>query len=463
MKPPSVRPGPERVPRAQLGPERVPRARPLLDALKARATRQGLSKGGAVTQTLVVEARQRRRGVIWNALGSTLFAANTLMMIVVVSRTSSVATVGCFGIALAFAQLLFNIGVFGVSLFQMTDYQKQYTFSDYFWTRIGTCLLMMLVCVVIVVWGMSEPEKRLLTLLLTAFFLLHALGDLYQGFFFQENRLDLSGQALFFRALFALVAFTLVQFLTHDAALSLVAALVASVISIAVWGVFRIKPSDRAPRHIDVTKISAVLKSCFPLFISSFLEVLLFNASRYGIDWLLDDTAQGYFSMIVLPALVIHLVSQFIFKPALNDIALALRSAAQRNLWFLLAKLALAIVLLTIAAALLMPTLGIMFLGVLYAVDLSGLSLQASLLIVGGGLFALNQLLHSVLVVMRRQTGILLAYSVGVAATLFITTLAIMNQGLSGACVAFVLSQIPVLIIFTCVLTRRLKMKGVPT
>jgi O-antigen/teichoic acid export membrane protein len=404
-------------------------------------------------------APSRRKGVIWNALGTSMFAANTLIMLIVVSRTSSVATVGCFGIALAVAQLLYNIGIFGVNLFQMTDYQEQYAFFNYLHTRIFTCLLMMLVCAVIVIWIMPEPEKKLLTFLLTLFFLTHAFGDLFQSLFFQQNRLDLSGQALFFRSLLALLAFTAVQVLVRDTAFALVATILASIISVVAWGVLRARPWFSGRSGINRGRIAEVLRSCLPLFVSSFLVVFIFNAARYGIDWLLDDTAQGYFSLIVLPVFVINLVSQFIFMPVLNDFSRALKAGDRHRFFHLLTRQSFLVALITAVIAAAMPPLGVPLLTLLYAVDLSGFSLEAALLIVGGGLFALNQLFYSVLVTMRRQTSILLAYGVGVVFAVLVAVALIASRGLFGACLALVLSQVPVLLLFIGAVTRGLSVK----
>jgi O-antigen/teichoic acid export membrane protein len=408
----------------------------------------------------VNDLQQKRRGILWNALGSTMFAANTLVMVVVVSRTSSIDTVGCFGIALAIAQLLLNIGLFGVDLFQMTDYKKHYAFSDYFRARILTCLLMALVCLCLVIWGIPEPEKKLLTVLLTMLYLTHAIGNLYQGLLFQENRLDLSGQALFFRVLLALLAFVIAQIITRNVSLSLVASIIASIIGIGIWGIHRTKPYHDRHTGLRLEKAASILRCCTPLFISSFLVLFIFNASRYGIDWLMDDTTQGYFSLIVLPALVINLISQFIFRPVLNDIARALERGDIKGFSRIFVRQLFIVAVLTVGATLAMPLIGLPLLTMLYATDLSAFPREASLLIVGGGLFALNQLFYSVLIIMRRQGSVLVAYVVSVAVAIPLTIGAIIGLGLLGACLAFVLSQIPILALFAGAVARGLKVTG---
>jgi O-antigen/teichoic acid export membrane protein len=404
----------------------------------------------------VEETLHKRQGIVWNALGSVMFAANTFVMVVVVSRTASVATVGCFGIALAIAQLLFNVGLFGVDLFQMTDYQKRYRFADYRWTRLFSCLAMALVCALIVVFGMPEFEKKLFTGLLVAIFLVHAFADLYQGLLFRENRLDLFGQAVFFRVLLMLVAFVLVQMLTREVALALGASLVANILGAWLWASRRAKPYHDGRWDMRSDQVSSILRSCLPLFASSFLMLFIFNASRYGIDWFMDNETQGYFSMIVLPALAINLAGQFIFRPALRDIARLLEAADRRGFLHTLARQAFIVVVLTALAALAMLLFGIPLLTALYAVDLAGLAAPSALLVVGGGLFALNQLLYSVLVIMRRQMGILLVYGAGALIALLLAAGLIINFGLWGACLAFTLSQLPILVLFSLTIAREL-------
>ncbi len=72
---------------------------------------------------------ESRKGVIWNTLGSGMFAANSVLLLLIVSRVFGVAAAGDFGIAFTTAQILYIIGLFGINHFQMTDYAGQYSFE----------------------------------------------------------------------------------------------------------------------------------------------------------------------------------------------------------------------------------------------------------------------------------------------------------------------------------------------
>ena len=88
-----------------------------------------------------------KKGVFWNTKGSAAYGANSFIMLALVSRVGTVEQSGYFGIAFTTAQILYIVGLFGVNIFQMTDYQHQYRFSDYAKVKIFSCLLMLGGCV----------------------------------------------------------------------------------------------------------------------------------------------------------------------------------------------------------------------------------------------------------------------------------------------------------------------------
>ena len=67
---------------------------------------------------------ENRRGIFWNTLGSTMYGLNSFLMLALVSRVGTVEETGAFGIAFTTAQLMYIVGLLGVSHYQMTDYEK---------------------------------------------------------------------------------------------------------------------------------------------------------------------------------------------------------------------------------------------------------------------------------------------------------------------------------------------------
>lgn len=370
-------------------------------------------------------------------------------MLAAVSWVADIEQVGTFGIAFTTAQLLYILGLFGVSHYQMTDYSGKYSFAEYLRVRCASGALMLVLGFIASLLLGFRGEKLLFTALLTVLMLLNIFGDLIQNLFFQRGRLDLSGSALFYRTVFSLLAFCLVLFFFK----SITAAIIVQIIlnlAITVYYAYICRrdwlSAEWRLEHGD--GCVSVIRECFPLLVSTFLMNLIIMASKYGVELFMDDAAQGYYNLIFMPAQVINLISQFIFKPSLKSFSDAV-SAADRGEFFRLLKRQFGIV--CICGALCCAGgffLGTPVLGALYHKDISHLRLQLMLVIVGGTVYALCQLFYYVLVIFRKQRSIMLIYAAGSVATALLALALIPRHGLSGAAFSFLLSNCIVLLIY---------------
>ena len=387
------------------------------------------------------------KGIFWNTLGSTMYGLNSFLMLALVSRFCTVAQTGAFGIAFTTAQMLYIVGLFGTSHYQMTDYKKVFRFSDYARARAVSCGVMLAACAGAVVLLDFSREKALLTVLLAGNMLLNLVGDLYQNLFFQNQRLDLSGSALFYRTLWPLAVFCLV--LPH----SLVWAIAAQTLcNLAVTGFYicRRAPAFLAlePRREDRGAAGKLLRECAPLFTSLLLMNLVINASKYGIEFLMDDTAQGYFNMIFMPAQVINLCSQFVFKPMLGRYAQLLNRGEGAAFRRLLNRQLGLVAAFTMVCCLGTFFLGTPVLGLLYGVDLSGQRTALTWVVFGGGIYAACQLMYYVFVTARQQGRILRVYVLGTVVCLPVTWGLIQLLGITGAALAFAVVHGAVLAVY---------------
>lgn len=157
-----------------------------------------------------------KKGVIWNTLGSGVFAANSVLLLLIVSRVFGVAAAGDFGIVFTTAQILYIIGLFGINHFQMTDYAEQYSFASYRAAKWITTAAMICGCLVLFFFGGNTRKQAWLLLLLTMYMAVHSFAELYQSRFFQKNRLDLCGKSLFYRTFFSLCCFAVLSATIHN-------------------------------------------------------------------------------------------------------------------------------------------------------------------------------------------------------------------------------------------------------
>ena len=85
---------------------------------------------------------QGRKNVIWNMIGSMVFALASIVLFAAAARAAGEYNGGIFSIAFTTGQLLLTIGYYEVRAFQVTDMAGQYSFSDYFSARLLTSAAM---------------------------------------------------------------------------------------------------------------------------------------------------------------------------------------------------------------------------------------------------------------------------------------------------------------------------------
>lgn len=396
------------------------------------------------------------RNNLWNSLGSTLYGVNSFVMLTMVSRICTIQEIGAFGIAFTTAQLLYIIGLFGVSHYQMTDYKKAYAFADYARVRFFSCSIMMAVCGLSILVLRFSYEKSILTILLTIYMLLHVVGDLYQNLFFQNNRLDLSGSALFYRTLWPLLVFCVVLVVSKQLLVALILQILCNLIT-TLYYIKRVAPDFLQDEPFGQTEKASSVKlllECFPLFISLLLMNLLLNSSKYGIEFLLDDVAQGYYSMIFIPAQVINLCSQFIFKPLLSTYDRLVQERQKKELFKVILRQLALVFCFTVACCLGAYVLGAPVLGFVYQKDLSNYIFSLLLVVLGGGVFAACQLMYYILVIMRKQKVIAGIYLIGGVITAPLTYFFVSELSIDGAALSFVLLHLLLLALYFVFLKR---------
>lgn len=85
-----------------------------------------------------------KRNIIWNIIGATTNAFNSLLFTIIATRINGVSDAGIFAFAFALACWFYVIGVYSGRVFQVTDRTGKNSDTDYIYNRIFTCIIMMI-------------------------------------------------------------------------------------------------------------------------------------------------------------------------------------------------------------------------------------------------------------------------------------------------------------------------------
>ena len=130
-----------------------------------------------------------RDSYIWNMIGSMLNASQSVIMLMLLTRTVNLYETGVFTIAYANANFFLNIRKYGIRNFQVSDTKHQFTFREYNFAQYITTILMKLTSSIYVVITANAnhycPEKIQIIFWMCLFKVIAPLDDVYHGLYQQ--------------------------------------------------------------------------------------------------------------------------------------------------------------------------------------------------------------------------------------------------------------------------------------
>ena len=327
---------------------------------------------------------------LWNSASAMLNSFQTVVILMVISRIDPVNDAGIFVIAYAIGNLMLTIGRYGIRQFQASDVVEKYSYREYYYSRVLTTGLMLAISLAYIGFeygtGQYDGNKSIVVLLICLVKWIDAFEDVFHGMLQQHDRLDIGGKILTVRLFLYTVLYMVLYAVTKDLILTSLISLLVSFALFVLLNGMALKSFPVEKGELSFRKIGAMLWECFPLFGSTFLIMYIGNAPKYAIDSVLSNQDQASFNYVFMPVFVISLLSNFIYQPVLNKLAVIWNQRETSRFWKLIAKYIAAILGLTAAVALGGYFLGIPVLNLIYGVHLEGYLLHLEILLVGGGL-----------------------------------------------------------------------------
>ena len=376
-----------------------------------------------------------RQSVIWNLIASLLNAIISAYMLMIVTRYIGIKEGGIIAIAATLAYQLLIIGNYGMRNFQATDTKRNYSFTEYLYSRYITSILMIITMFIIVFYNGYNIHKSLIIIGFVLFKWVDAIEDVYHGFYQQNNRLDVGGREQSYRYVFSLIVFTIVTMITKDLVISCIITFVSSLLFFIIINNY-MKKHFKFETKLKKKNIYKVLIDCFPLFISTYLYLYICNAPKYAIDTVSTDVVQSYFGVLFMPVFIINLISTLIYRPMLTSMAEKWNTNKHKFLMSVYKQIVI-IVALTLFAIIGSYLLGTQLLGIVYKMDLSSYKEELCLLMIGGGFNAFIGYMLSIITIIRSQKSVIFGYVfVSLISFIFANNM-IKSYGIMGAALLY--------------------------
>ncbi len=347
------------------------------------------------------ETKQFKKEFIWNILGTGFNAFNSLFFMIAVTRINGVDNAGIFTIAYATACILYVIGIYAGRIYQVTEPNKEITHKDYIINRLITVFLMNILVFIFCLIKKYDWYKTIIFLLLTFYKSLEAFSEVIYGILHKNERLDNVGKSLFIKSVLSVVTFIIMDYFTQSLFIAIISSIIVWLIVIIFYDYKKSKQYIDFKTKANKTYVLNIFKLGFFTFAISFLGIYILNAPKYAIDKYLESDLQTIFGIVVMPATVIGLVSQFLTHPFLNQILNLYEKKDLKKLKKLLLKIILIIIGFGIISSILAYFLGTQVLGMIYGLNLSMYKLALLTIIIASTLYTIGMIYSSVLTTVR--------------------------------------------------------------
>ncbi len=430
-------------------------------------------------------------GFIWNAIGGSLFAGQSVILLFLCARFYDQETAGVVSISYALANLIYMIALYGVRNFQVTDTKETYRFTDYLVLRALSILfavaILLSYMVLMYKYNGYSGHKCAVVIAMTVLKMVNAAEDVIVGRLQQRGFFVVGARMGAVREFIMLTAVCILICMKFD----IVAALICGTVISLVMELFLVSKSRNylrsdmqetdAPDDADVyahdmdeagmiitggdtvsgragfdrARLLGLLRSCTPLCVSTVLAIYLSNIPKYVTDWYLDEITQAIVGYLILPVFIIALLNQFIYTPFIKGLGDLWNAGNRRGF---INRVALqSVVIISSAGIILLISywIGIPLLSMVYNIDLRPYMKEFVLLLVGGGLYALEYYLIIPVTVMHEQVKIALSYMAAIVMSLAVQKSLVAGLGLTGVGVLYILVNLIITVLLVFVICKK--------
>lgn len=388
---------------------------------------------------------------LWNIIGSATYSVSSFLYLLVVTRFCGVEIAGFFSLSYATAQLLLQVGRYGMRTYQATDLEQKYLFSEYAFSRVLTCGLMMFIG--IIYCNISfDKEYVVIGSFIILMKVIDAIEDVFHGNFQQKYHIETMGKILALRNIYSIMSFSGILFFTRNLMTTCIFTSISSLaFCLYVNGYFTNKQGMKDKnrnRLFSIYRVLELIKNCTPFFIGTFLSILLYNIPKYAMSNIMGNEYQTYYSILFMPSFAITLLCEFVFKPMMTTIAeLWLKNKMERFLFYVV-RILTAVSIFCVAIIIGGHFLGRTLLENIYGVDLSSYKLHFVVLLLGGGISSGVYMLYNILIAIRKGNCIIVVYCIATLFTLIPSQQMVIKYGMMGATLNYLLSSSILFVIF---------------
>lgn len=263
-----------------------------------------------------------QRNIVFNTIGSLAYQGCLwLITVLVVTISGNYKDAGVLAYAMALGNIFFTIAVYAMRTYQVSDVEGRYSQPNYIAFRIVTILIAFIVCTVYSI-ATAIPNG---TIIPTACYLLFKADESFSivcyGAEQRSSRMDYIGISQLLRGFAALLAFTLLLYLSKSLSIAILGMFAGCCLVTLLYDLPHMAAFGTVAASIDKKSVLRLLRQCLPgvlatLFLTSVVSI---TRQRFG---LLEGTEElGKYASVATPAVIIQAMAGFLYAPFIEPLS----------------------------------------------------------------------------------------------------------------------------------------------
>ena len=411
---------------------------------------------------LVKTKNVERASFLWNMVAYTSNSFQSMLLLMVITRLGDLDGAAVFSIAFTVASMLSYVGKYSIRNYQVSDVNREYTYGEYVYTRKTTVFAMLLSTAVYLIFCYLFKDysvyKAACVLLMVAYRLVESVEDVFHGDLQLNLRLDIASKIWGIRTLAYMVSFIVSYWITSNILAASACSLLITIVLFfylnhMVYGLF---PRENACQKEKVVRL---LKTSFPIALSTFMIVYISNSPKYAVDAVLVSEEQACFNILYMPVFVITLLGSYIYNPLVSKMANVWRMGRTIELKRLIIRQIMILVFFSAIVIVGGKLIGIRILELLYKVPLESYEWEFVFLMIAGGALAIFNFLIVIATVIRKQKMLLYISVISALAFVIGNKKILMTAGMRYMCLYYagVMTIMTIITLLLCMRSVRSK------
>lgn len=398
-----------------------------------------------------------KKNFIWNTIGVMTFSLTSLLYTMILMRFSTLKLTGIFSFGFTLACTTTALAALGGRTYQVTDVNNELSPFTYIIAKIFNVSIVSIGVLIFLLLRNYSTEKFIVVLLLCFFKYSEELSDVYYGIMQKEDKLYYVGRIQFIKSIINIIVFLLNIKYFNNLIVSVIFILLVNIIFL----LFIERPIARKLKKwnnlTDKIQIKKYFKVNTTICVFTFLTMCLANAPKYAIDIYLTDEIQAIFGIIIMPAMIMTLICNFITNPILIQIANLYNDNKINDIYKMFRKIIIIIIFIGIVGLIVAYFIGIPFLNILYSSNFNRYKIELMFIILGSVFYAISMMSSSFLTSIRKLKIQLYMNAIFTAIAFMLSFMFVRFYGITGGTISYLLIMFIRMVVYLIIIIKKLK------